>query len=117
MMPMMVMMMDADGDHDVGDGDYDSGIFLEANSLTSKTPVDLDYTISQSLFSNPDWIAEGCVNATVTLSRQTNLSTQLTIPIQITGTATNGLDFSGVPASILFAPGQSSVSFTLTALY
>ena len=102
---------------DVGDGDYDSGIFLEANSLTSKTPVDLDYTISQSLFSNPDWIAEGCVNATVTLSRQTNLSTQLTIPIQITGTATNGLDFSGVPASILFAPGQSSVSFTITSLY
>ncbi len=102
---------------DVGDGQWDSGIFLEANSLTSKTPVDLDYTISQSLFSNPDWIAEGCVNATVTLSRQTNLSTQLTIPIQITGTATNGLDFSGVPASIVFAPGQSSVSFTLTALY
>jgi gliding motility-associated-like protein len=102
---------------DVGDGQWDSGIFLEANSLTSKTPVDLDYTISQSLFSNPDWIAEGCVNATVTLSRQTNLSTQLTIPIQITGTATNGLDFSGVPASILFAPGQSSVSFTITSLY
>ena len=102
---------------DVGDGKWDSGIFLEANSLTSKTPVDLDYTISQSLFSNPDWIAEGCVNATVTLSRQTNLATQLTIPIQVAGTATNGLDFSGVPASILFAPGQSSVSFTLTALY
>ena len=102
---------------DVGDGDYDSGIFLEANSLTSKTPVDLDYTISQSLFSNPDWIAEGCVNATVTLSRQTNLSTPLTIPVQITGTATNGLDFSGVPANIIFAPGQSSVSFTITSLY
>jgi gliding motility-associated-like protein len=102
---------------DVGDGGYDSGIFLEANSLTSKTPVDLDYTLSQSLFSNPDWIAEGCVNATVTLSRQTNLSIPLTIPIQVAGTATNGLDFSGVPASILFTPGQSSVSFTLTALY
>lgn len=78
---------------DVGDGQWDSGIFLEANSLTSKTPVDLDYTLSQSLFSNPDWIAEGCVNANVTLSRQSNLATQLTIPIQITGTATNGLDF------------------------
>ena len=102
---------------DVGDGQWDSGIFLEANSLTSKTPVDLDYTISQSLFSNPDWIAEGCVNSTVTLSRQTNLSTPLTIPVQITGTATNGLDFSGVPANIIFAPGQSSVSFTITSLY
>jgi gliding motility-associated-like protein len=102
---------------DVGDGQWDSGIFLEANSLTSKTPVDLDYTISQSLFSNPDWIAEGCVNAIVTLSRQTNLSSPLTIPIQITGTATNGLDFSGVPASITFVPGQSTVSFTITSLY
>ena len=102
---------------DVGDGKWDSGIFLEANSLTSKTPVEMDYTVSQSLFSNPDWIAEGCVTSTVTLSRQTNLTTPLTIPIQIAGTATTGLDFSGVPSSITFAPGQNSVNFTITSIY
>ena len=102
---------------DVGDGKWDSGIFLEANSLTSKTPVEMDYTVSQSLFSNPDWMAEGCVTSTVTLSRQTNLSTPLTIPIQLAGTASNTLDFSGVPTSITFAPGQSTLSFTITSLY
>jgi gliding motility-associated-like protein len=102
---------------DVGDGKWDSGIFLEANSLTSKTPVEMDYTVSQSLFSNPDWMAEGCVTSTVTLSRQTNLTTPLTIPIQVAGTASNTLDFSGVPSSITFAPGQSTLSFTITSLY
>jgi len=102
---------------DVGDGKWDSGIFLEANSLTSKTPVEMDYTVSQSLFSNPDWMAEGCVTSTVTLSRQTNLTTPLTIPIQLAGTASNTLDFSGVPSSITFAPGQSTLSFTITSLY
>ena len=40
---------------DVGDGIYDSGIFLEANSLSSNTPVEISYELSQIAFpSNPD---------------------------------------------------------------
>ena len=62
---------------DVGDGSWDSGIFLEANSLSSPTPVEITYTLSDELFSNPDWIAEGCVTATVTLERQTNINQSL----------------------------------------
>lgn len=96
---------------DVGDGSWDSGIFLEANSLSSLTPVDIDYTISQQVFSNPDWIAEGCVTATVTISRQNNTSAPLTIPISISGTATQGVDYSGVPNSITFSAGQSIYTF------
>lgn len=102
---------------DVGDGQWDSGIFLEANSLTSVTPLTVDYSITQPLFSNPNWMAEGCVDAIVTVTRQTNISVPLTIPIQITGTATNGIDFSGVPSSITLAAGQSSISFTITTLF
>lgn len=102
---------------DVGDGQWDSGIFLEANSLRSQTPIDITYNLSKTFFSNPNWMAEGCVSSTVTLTRQSNLQQSLTVPIQISGTATNGVDYTGVPASIAFNPGQSTVSFTLEALY
>ena len=101
---------------DVGDGQWDSGIFLEANSLSSKTPVTITHSLSQQFFSNPDWMAEGCVSATINLTRQNNLSSQLNIPIQITGTATNGVDYTGVPTNVIFGPGQTNVSFTINAL-
>ncbi|MFM6945849.1 MAG: choice-of-anchor L domain-containing protein [Flavobacteriales bacterium] len=98
---------------DVGDGQWDSGIFLEANSLSTLTPVDIDYTLSQQVFANPAWMAEGCVSAEVTLERQTNLNQTITIPVQLSGTATNGQDYSGVPATVTFLPGQTTVSFNI----
>jgi gliding motility-associated-like protein len=101
---------------DVGDGQWDSGIFLEANSLSTITPVEIDHTLSQQVFANPDWMAEGCVTTNVTLTRQSNLNQNLTIPIQLSGTATNGIDYSGIPASINFPPGQTTASFTIQSL-
>ncbi len=101
---------------DVGDGIFDSGIFLEANSLSSKTPVDITYALSSQAFSDPNVMAEGCVSATVTLKRQGNLSSALTIPLAVTGTATPGLDYSPIPPSVTFAPGQNQISFTFNAL-
>ena len=99
---------------DVGDGSWDSGIFLEANSLSTITPVNITSTISQQVFTNPNWMAEGCVTATVNVTRQNNLNTSLTIPINVAGSATQGLDYSGVPNSITLTPGQSIYSFQIT---
>jgi gliding motility-associated-like protein len=59
-------------------------------------------------------MAEGCVSATVSISRENNLNTTLTIPIQISGTATSGDDYFGVPTSVTFSPGQSNVTFNIT---
>lgn len=101
---------------DVGDGQWDSGIFLEANSLSTITPVEIEHTLSQQVFANPDWMAEGCVTTNVTLTRQSNLNQNLTIPIQLSGTATNGIDYSGIPASINFPPGQNTASFNIQSL-
>jgi gliding motility-associated-like protein len=101
---------------DVGDGQWDSGIFLEANSLSTITPIEIDYTLSQQVFTNPDWMAEGCVSANVTLTRQSNLNQNLTIPVQLSGTATNGLDYTGIPTTVTFPPGQSTVSFSIQTL-
>jgi len=101
---------------DVGDGIYDSGIFLEANSLTSKTPVDIDYQISFDAFNDPSLMAEGCVSATFTLTRDNNINQALTIPINVSGTATEGVDYTNIPNSVTFAPGQSTIQFSFDAL-
>lgn len=101
---------------DVGDGEWDSGIFLEANSLSSANPIDINYSISQQVFLDSTWMAEGCVDATVTVERQQGSSTALTIPIQLSGTATNGVDYTGVPASVTFNPGQTTASFTINVI-
>lgn len=102
---------------DTGDGIYDSGIFLEANSLTSKVPVEVDYAMSYDAFNDGVTMAEGCVTTTVTLTRNTsNLSVPLTIPISVSGTATPGVDYTSIPNSVTFPANQSTVSFTFSAL-
>jgi len=98
---------------DAGDGIFDSGIFLEANSLSSDTPVNIDYVLSQEVFGSPSIIGEGCVTTTVTLERDpAQNASAMTIPINLTGTATEGVDFSILPNSITFPPGVSTVSFS-----
>lgn len=101
---------------DVGDGILDSGIFLEANSLSSNTPVTLSHQLSQNVFNDPNIMAEGCVSTTVTLERGTNnLSTPMTIPILISGTATEGVDYTNIPNSVTFPAGVAQVQFSLDA--
>jgi gliding motility-associated-like protein len=100
---------------DVGDGIYDSGIFLEANSLSSNTPVTATYTLSQQTDPDPTVMSEGCVSATVRLQRSGNISQSLTVPITVGGTATNGIDYTNIPNSVTFPAGQNIVEFTIAA--
>lgn len=102
---------------DVNDGIFDSGIFLEANSLTSKEPVTITHQVSYDAYGDPNMMAEGCVSTTVTLTRSgVSVNSPLTIPISVTGTATSGLDYTAIPSSITFAPGQTTTQFTFSAL-
>lgn len=101
---------------DVGDGQWDSGIFLEANSLSSTTPLTVDYVVNPTHFSDPDYLAEGCSSATVTVTRAGNLSVPYSLPVIVSGTASNNVDYSGVPDAISFGPGQSTVTFTVNAI-
>ena len=101
---------------DVGDGQWDSGIFLEANSLSSPTPVEISYELSAQVYSEDNWMAEGCVTAEIILQRESNLGGPLTVPIELSGSATSGTDYTGVPPSITFNPGQSQVSFIIEPL-
>ncbi len=101
---------------DVEDPIYDSGIFLEANSLSSKTPVDVTYTLTEQAFADPDVLAEGCVSATVTLERGVNgANVPLTIPVNVSGTAAEGVDYSNIPNTVTFPVGQTTVQFSFDA--
>ncbi len=101
---------------DVQDGIFDSGIFIEANSLSSKIPIEISHQMTQNVFNDPDIMAEGCVSTTVTLTRNPNtLSTPMTIPINISGTATEGVDYSNIPNSITFPVGVQQMQFTIDA--
>lgn len=101
---------------DVGDAFWDSGIFLEANSLSSKTPIEIDYEVSQELFGSPDIVGEGCVTTTVTLERgQNEIASPMTVPINVSGTAIEGVDYSNIPNSITFPAGVDQVTFSFDA--
>mgnify|MGYP001040364704 CR=1 FL=1 len=101
---------------DVGDEIYDSGIFLEKNSLTSEQPVMVDYQLSADPYGDGQTMAQGCTSATFTVTRSGNISQPLTIPINVLGSATEGVDFTNIPISVTFPANQDQVTFTIDAL-
>ncbi len=99
---------------DVNDALYDSGIFLEANSLTSKVVANVTYALSFDAFGDNQTMSEGCASATFTVSRPAdNASTAITIPISVSGTATMVADYSNIPSSVTLNPGETSKTFTI----
>lgn len=103
---------------DAGDPIYDSGIFLEANSLSSNTPVDMTQELSQLFFNSDNIMAEGCVTSTVTIERGANdIASPMTVPINVSGTATEGVDYTNIPNSITFPAGVQTMTFDIDAFY
>jgi PKD repeat protein len=90
---------------DAGDGVWDSGVFLEAGSLSS---TDVDF-----IFASVDGLTdfyENCTEAEFIFTRPSDqIATELTINIAFSGTATAGVDYSTIPNSIVFAIGVDTV--------
>ncbi|MBK6525818.1 MAG: choice-of-anchor L domain-containing protein [Crocinitomicaceae bacterium] len=101
---------------DAGDGAYDSGIFLEANSLASFSPIQMNATLANNVFGNQSTMAEGCETATVTITRSATAAlVAQTIPIIVSGSATEGTDYTNIPASVSFAAGQTTATISIEA--
>lgn len=101
---------------DAGDGAYDSGIFLEASSLASFAPVEINAQLSNNWFGDNYGMAEGCESATITVTRAASMAgVAQTIPIIISGSATEGTDYTNIPPSVTFAAGQTIATFTIDA--
>jgi len=101
---------------DGGDGDFDSAVFLEANSFASTS---LSYRIDTESFDRT--IAEGCDPAKITISipKITRVDLPLELSLLPEGTFTNmatpGVDFVGVPDDPFIEAGSRKFDLVIEA--
>jgi gliding motility-associated-like protein len=98
---------------DAGDDQYDSFVFLQANSFQSNE-VHLDL-VTPSI-GPVGGIYEGCLNAELIFSRPEGQNNPITYDLEYTGTATNSVDVTQLPSSVSFAAMESTVSFDVFAI-
>lgn len=100
---------------DVGDGIYDSGVFLEEHSFSSNG-MDISTELTGSF--NPDTLYETCGSGEVTISITGNTAIPNTVNYQLLGTAVNGVDYTISPpgTSVTIPAGQSSAQLTITPI-
>lgn len=92
---------------DAGDGFLDSGVFLEGGSFTSNV-----VEVAIATVNGDSTINEGCGTAEIRFSRSDTSDTSVT-PLFFTGTATNGLDMTLIPDSVVLLPGQSDTTIII----
>lgn len=94
---------------DVGDGAYDSGVFLEGNSFVSNG------TSVTAAVVNPGYQStfEGCVNGTFTITLPAAATSNTTVNYTLSGTANNGTDYTSLPGSAIIPIGGTSATVNL----
>lgn len=96
---------------DAGDWSYDSGIFLRAKSFFSNA-----VSVTAATLSGDSTIVEGCAFGSFVFNRPGDLTDTLNLNINISGTATNGTDYSSLPSSVTFLPGEDELVLSVEAL-
>jgi gliding motility-associated-like protein len=96
---------------DVLDGVYDSGVFLEAKSLSSNA-ISLSNT-TQVDPQNNSYLVEGCSAGSFKIKRPRAESTSLPVSISYGGTAINGVDMQLLPATVIIPPNQAEVTVNI----
>ncbi len=89
---------------DVIDDRFDSAVFLEENSFKSNEAFVVPY------YTRPDVdtvAIEGCSDAKICFTISKPLTTDFTIPLTYSGTATNGVDFIKLPDNIVIKKGKT----------
>jgi gliding motility-associated-like protein len=98
---------------DAVDWIYDSGVFIEAGSLTS-FGVSLSQSTSVGFgFSNA---VEGCVDGIITFTRDLVDSTDLIVNYGIGGDAVNGVDYTAISGSITIPGGSASEDLVINPI-
>ncbi|MFN0032646.1 MAG: choice-of-anchor L domain-containing protein, partial [Flavobacteriales bacterium] len=101
---------------DANDGILDSGVFLQRDSFSSNLVVQatLDLNVSGP---NDDTLFENCGEGFITFERPEtgNPDVELVAYLVYSGTATNGVDYTLLPDSVVFPPGVMTISLPLDA--
>lgn len=96
---------------DGSDSYLSSGVFLRANSFTSqKITVDSDFTFGP----NDSTIWEGTTDE-LTIKRVGDTSVADTVYLDVGGAAIPGTDYSALPDTVFFAPGDTVRNVPITA--
>lgn len=98
---------------DAGDGIYDSGVFLEANSLTSNF-VSID--TAETNVPNVQNAMEGCVQGVVRFRLNHPVATPTTVQYTISGTAVNGVDYTTIGNTITIPAGDTLASLFINPM-
>ena len=99
---------------EVGNGQYDSGVFLEANSFSTNTfTVHTSYSYT-NLGNNA---VEGCSNGIFSFVLSSPDAAPYPITYTIGGTATNGVDYTTIPTSVTIPPGQDSATVIISPFF
>lgn len=100
---------------DVGDALFESGVFLEAKSFQTNT-IRVVPIINSPVADGSNEIFEGCGTATFRFIREGNLSSSQVVNYAVSGTASPADYTPGLGNSITFAPNQSQIDVTFSAI-
>ncbi len=95
---------------DVGDGNFDTSVFLEAKSFGTGA-LEVEF----ASISLDGTITEDCAQATLTFELPNEVEADFPIDYTIIGTAENGVDYQEIPLDLTIAQGDSSVSIDVIA--
>ncbi len=102
---------------DAGDGAYDSGVFLEGGSFSSPLPIVSILPVDE----NGDIIADGalpenCINASLLMIKPDGYTdSTYVMDLDISGTATNGVDYTQLNSSYTIPPGVDTLEVVVSA--
>lgn len=100
---------------DVGDGVWDSAVFLKAGSFDGGGNASIDWLVNG--VEDVDEVVEGCGTVQIRVNRVgSNVFLPLPVSFTITGTATSGADYSPIPFTIVIPAGQSTVLFPVNII-
>ena len=103
---------------DVGDGIYDSAVFLEANSFTPGNAVEANVVTLAGPSGTNATIYEGCTGNFIVFERQNPDNSQpldVTYTISPSSTATPGTDYDPLPTTVTIPAGQDTIMVPFTA--
>jgi gliding motility-associated-like protein len=93
---------------DVIDDDYDSGVFIEAKSLSSNA-IALN-NLTQTDNQGNSYLVEGCMTGSFQVKRPYITPNPLVVNLSYGGTAINGVDVQLLPSSVISPANDSMVT-------
>jgi gliding motility-associated-like protein len=103
---------------DIQDKSFDTGVFLEANSLSSAPSYSFRKSADFSPLGVDTILPEGCANGELIIERTENLNTSLKVGFSVGGSATEGVDYtlSTINDTVTFNPGETSKTVSINTI-